>query len=78
MQKNLKPRSSFARKIITVVFLPIIIVIWMVGWTLTQLGSSNGSMEIETSILENNSKFETLESNSENDAEKISNYPISA
>ncbi|MEJ2280554.1 MAG: hypothetical protein P8X97_01330 [Candidatus Bathyarchaeota archaeon] len=78
MQKNLKPRGSFARKIITIVFLPIIILIWMVGWTLTQLDNSNGSIEIETKILETNSKFGIFESNSENDDEKISNYPISA
>ncbi|MEJ2241657.1 MAG: hypothetical protein P8Y18_05905 [Candidatus Bathyarchaeota archaeon] len=78
MQKNLKPRSSFARKIITVVFLPIIILIWMIGWTLTQIGNSDRSMETDAKILEINSKFGTLESNSENDNEKISNYPISA
>ena len=50
----------------------------MVGWTLTQLDNSNGSIEIETKILETNSKFGIFESNSENDDEKISNYPISA
>ena len=50
----------------------------MVGWTLTQLGNSNESIEIETKILETNSKFGMIESNSENDNEKISNYPISA
>ena len=74
----MKPRGSFARKIITIVFLPIIILIWMVGWTLTQLDNSNGSIEIEPKILETNSKFGIFESNSENDDEKISNYPISA
>lgn len=73
----MKPRSSFARKIITVVFLPIIIVIWMVGWTLTQIGNSGGSIEIKTNVLTNH-EFKTPEANSENDRKKISNYPISA
>lgn len=73
----MKPRSSFARKIITVAFLPIIIVIWMVGWTLTQIGNSGGSIEIKTNVLTNH-EFKTLEANSENDRKKISNYPISA
>ena len=74
LQKNSKTRNSFARKIITVAFLPIIIVIWIVGWTLTQLGNPGGSIEIKPNILQTNSKFETLEANSK----KISNYPINA
>lgn len=31
------------RKIVTIPLLPAIILIWMIGWTLTMIGSQNGT-----------------------------------
>lgn len=50
----------------------------MVGWILTQLGNPGKSIETNTNVLQKDSKFSSFEVNSDNDAEKISNYPISA
>lgn len=36
------------RKIIVIAFLPVFIIIWIVGWTLTILGSQQGKHEIKT------------------------------
>jgi len=36
------------RKIIIIAFLPVFIIIWMVGWTLSILGSQQGTYEIKT------------------------------
>jgi len=36
------------RKIIVIAFLPVFIIIWIVGWTLTILGSQQGKYEIKT------------------------------
>jgi len=42
--------NSFLRKIITIVFLPIIIMLWMTGWTLMQIGSSGRPTEVKQKI----------------------------
>ncbi len=42
--------NSFLRKIITIVFLPIIIMLWITGWTLTQIGSAGRPTEIKQKI----------------------------
>lgn len=36
------------RKIIIIAFLPVFIIIWMVGWTLSILGSQQGTYEVKT------------------------------
>ena len=62
MQKNVKePRNPLLRKIITVVFLPIIIFVWMTGWTLTQIGSQGEHKEISQKTLQTHPKFKEYE-----------------
>lgn len=47
MPKNLREhRTPVWRKIATLVFLPAIILLWMTGWILTQMGSQEMSTEI--------------------------------
>lgn len=36
------------RKIIIIAFLPVFIIIWMVGWALTVFGSQQGTYKIQT------------------------------
>jgi len=84
MQTNAKLRQiSIVRKIITIVFLPIIIGIWMIGWTLTQMGSSGKQTEINQKILQTNRKLDSSEIDTETsetdiDKRRITNEPISA
>lgn len=54
-------RNSILRRIITIVFLPIIVVIWMTGWTLMQIGSTGRPREIKQDIMHTPSEFETQE-----------------
>jgi hypothetical protein len=59
MQKNVKEhRNPFLRKIITVVFLPIIIFVWMTGWTLTIIGSQTEQTETKQKTLQTHPKYE--------------------
>ena len=59
MQKSVKEhRNPLLRKIITVVFLPIIIFVWMTGWILTQIGSQGEHTEISQKTLLTHPKFE--------------------
>jgi len=47
MQRNVNARRTpIWRKIITLVLLPAIIVLWMTGWILTQIGSQGESIEL--------------------------------
>lgn len=66
MQKNVKEhRNPFLHKIITVVFLPITIFVWMTGWILTQIGSQGEHIEISQKTLLTNPKFEEYDEESE-------------
>ena len=48
MQENgKKGQSSFVRKIMTIVLLPIIIPVWMTGWILTQMALQGELIEIK-------------------------------
>ena len=84
MQENAKLRRiSIARKISTIVFLPVIIAIWMIGWTLTLIGNSGKHIEINQKLFQTNHKFETSERDTETtemdlNKRKITNEPISA
>jgi hypothetical protein len=76
-------RISVARKIGTIIFLPIIIGIWMIGWTLAQIGNSGEQIEINQKVLQTHRKLETTEIDTESteteiDDRRITNEPISA
>ena len=53
-----EPRNPLLRKIITVVFLPIIIFVWMTGWTLTQIGSQGEHTKISQKTLLTHPKYD--------------------
>ena len=58
MQRNVKEhRNPLLHKIITVVFLPITIFVWMIGWTLNQIGSETEHTEIRQKTLQTHPKF---------------------
>ena len=84
MQENAKfRRISIARKISTIIFLPIIIGIWMIGWTLTQIGNSGKQIEINQKLLHTNRKLDSIERGTETtetdtNERRITNEPISA
>ena len=66
MQENAKVRRiSLVRKICTIVFLPIIICVWMIGWVLSQMGSPMNPLEINQKTLQTHSRLESVEKNSE-------------
>ena len=47
MPRNVNARRTpIWKKIITLVLLPAIIVLWMTGWILTQIGSQGESIEL--------------------------------
>ena len=46
MQDSVRPKNSPLRKIATIVFLPILIVVWMTGWILIQSGDPGKRGEI--------------------------------
>ena len=75
-------RISVARKIGTIIFLPIIIGIWMIGWTLAQIGNSGEQIEINQKVLQTHRKLETTEIDTESTEteidRRITNEPISA
>jgi hypothetical protein len=43
---NAQKKSAW-RKLAVIIFLPIIIVVWMVGWTLTVVGSDKGNTPVK-------------------------------
>ncbi len=76
-------RISVARKIGTIVILPIIIGIWMIGWTLAQIGNSGEQIEINQKVLQTHRKLDktnidTDTTETEIDDRRITNEPISA
>ena len=76
-------RISVVRKIVTIVFLPIIIGIWMIGWTLAQIGNSGEQIEINQKVLQTHRKLDTTETDTETteteiDDRRITTEPISA
>ena len=63
--------------------LPIIIGIWMIGWTLAQIGNSGEQIEINQKVLQTHRKLDTTETDTETteteiDDRRITNEPISA
>lgn len=60
MAKNVETRgtSHWRRKIMTIVSLPVVISLWMVGWALTQIGHQSGSTGIKQKINSSHAKFE--------------------
>lgn len=51
--------NSLLRKIITIVFLPIIVIVWMTGWTLMQIGSAWRHQKIKQDAPHASSEFES-------------------
>lgn len=81
MQENVKAHSnSLLRKIVTIVFLPIIIIIWMTGWTLTQIGDQGESTNINQKTLRTHPEFKAHEKESKaiDEESRITNEPITA
>jgi len=66
MQENVKShRSSLLHKVISVVFLPVIVFIWTVGWTLITIGgpvgskaSSHGALRIDQKLVSHEKELE--------------------
>lgn len=79
MQKSVKAqRKSLLRKIVTIVFLPIIIIIWMTGWTLTQIGDQRDPSNINQEPLRTRTGFNVHEedSNEMDEKKRVTNEPI--
>jgi hypothetical protein len=75
MQKNVKEqRNPFLRKIITVVFLPIIIFVWTTGLVLTIIGNQMEPTEIRQKTLQTYPKYEE-ETEAPDQESKISDKP---
>jgi hypothetical protein len=82
MQQNVKTLStSLLRKTITFVLLPIIVTVWMTGWTLMQIGSTGRPREIKQRTTHAPPEFEVREKSEpprvEEDS-RIPNKPIMA
>ena len=59
--KKLKEnKNPLKRKIIAVIFLPIIILVWTIGWTLTQIGSER---KIKETTKESHFNYPTFTEN---------------
>jgi len=81
MQKSVKAhRNSLLRKIVTIVFLPIIIIIWMTGWTLTQIGDQGEPTNINQKTLQTYPGFKAhqKESKATDEEPRIANEPVIA
>ena len=81
MQQNVKTRrSSRLRKIATIVFLPIIIIIWLTGWTVTQIGNQREYTKNNQETLQTQTglKAHEKESSTMDEDSKIANEPITA
>ena len=79
MRENVKThRNSLLRKIVTIVLLPIIIIIWMTGWTLTQIGDQGEPTKISQKTLQTYPGLKTHQKESKTTREdsKIANEPI--
>ena len=82
MQKKVENKSSVLRKILIIVFLPLLIFIWMTGWTLTQMGNLDRPIEVQQRIkIKNGLKEHSIEaelSNQDNEESRMPNEPIIA
>ena len=64
MPQNLREhRTPVWRKIATIVLLPAIILLWMTGWILTQMGSQEMSTEIMQKTDLTHPEFQANEEN---------------
>ena len=64
MPQNLREhRTPVWRKIATLVLLPAIILLWMTGWILTQMGSQEMSTEIRQKTDLTHPEFQANEEN---------------
>ena len=80
MQEVVKAlNNSLWRKIIIIVFLPIIVMVWMMGWTLIQIVPTWESTKIKQTATHAPPEFEVLEESEipkvEEDS-RIANEPI--
>ena len=78
MQESVKVgRSSLVRKIMTTVLLPIIIVVWMTGWILTQIALQGELIEIKQKTLPTHPGFKEYakETKAPNEDSTIVNEP---
>ena len=80
MQQNVKVhRNPRWRKIATIVFLPIIIFIWLTGWTVTQIEEQKKYTKINQEKLQTQTELKAHEeSNTVEEESKIANEPITA
>ena len=69
-------RNPFWRKIIIVAFLPIITLIWMIGWILTQIGDQGEYKEISQKTLQTYPGCKTYVQESEASNEDIEDSDI--
>jgi hypothetical protein len=77
LQENLKARRNpILRKIITIVFLPIFIFIWMTGWILIQIEPQAEPAEI-SQTLRTNIRFEAQNNESKvpDEDSRVNNEP---
>ena len=69
-----KKLNAFGRplwqKIIIIPLLPALILFWMIGWTLTQIGSQNTSIEINQRTKLNNTTSQQHEEKIPDDKEQ--------
>ena len=85
MQENLNVRKNhIGRKIVIIVFLPIITLIWTIGWILTQIGSPGKTSDIRTktspthSELKVNNKESKIADENDNEPRPRYEHEISA
>ena len=71
-------RNPLWRKILIVIFLPVIIIIWTIGWGLTQMGSNGETTKIKEKTFRNFPEFDVnnkeTETSEENNEESMSLY----
>jgi len=60
-----RKESPFLRKIITVISLPLIIFIWMTGWTLTRIGEPVKSTKPSQKVFKIHPRCESFSKESE-------------
>jgi hypothetical protein len=81
MKKSTKMRrNSPLRSSIRLIFLPVIIFIWMIGWIITQIVEPTGSTKISQKNLRINlkSKDSEIEPELQDEDSRIINEPIIA
>ena len=78
MQESVKVgQSSLTRKIMTIALLPIIIVVWMTGWILTQIALQGELIEIKQKTVPTHlgNKEHAKETKAPNEDSTIINEP---